>query len=330
MRVGKTDKAEESWGRVLIGGSQTRPPSHARSKTLTESHTDTVTPELVLDARAQLGEGPIWDADRGCLLFVDIMRGHVHAFDPEAGRDRVVEVGQPVGAIVPTVRRDWVIAARDGFFRLDPETGATSLIAHVELDDPQTRMNDGYVDARGRFWAGTMGMGGVRERGGLYRLDPDGGVTKHLVGVHISNGIDWSPDGRTMYYADTGLGRVDIFDFDEARGTLTNRRPFVTIHEDAGFPDGLVVDAEGGIWLALWEGGAVHRYRPDGSLDISVPMPVTLVTKCAFGGPDLTDLYITTAWIDLDADGRSREPLAGGLFRLRPRVSGRPVRKYAG
>lgn len=289
-----------------------------------------MTPELVLDARAQLGEGPIWDADRGRLLFVDIMRGHVHECDPVTGRDRAIDAGRPVSAIAPTVRGDWVIAARDGFYRLDPESGATSLIAHVERDDPQTRMNDGYVDARGRFWAGTMGMGGVRERGSLYRLDPDGQVTRHLMGVNISNGIDWSPDGRLMYYADTGVGRVDVFDFDEARGAIGNRRPFLVIPEDQGYPDGLVVDADGCVWLALWEGGAVHRYRPDGSLDISVPMPVTLVTKCAFGGPDLTDLYITTAWIDLDADGRTREPLAGGLFRLRPGVSGRPVRKYAG
>ena len=289
-----------------------------------------MTPELVLDAKAQLGEGPIWDADRARLLFVDIMRGHVHEFDPATGRDRVIEVGQPVGAIAPTERGDWVMAARDGFFRLELETGATSLIAHVERDDRETRMNDGNVDARGRFWAGTMGMGGVRERGSLYRLDPDGRVTRQLERVNISNGVDWSPDGRLMYYADTGIGRVDVFDFDEAQGALSNRRPFVTIPEDAGSPDGLVVDAEGGVWLALWEGGAVHRYRPDGELDVVVTMPVTLVTKGAFGGSDLADLYITTAWIDLDAAGRAREPLAGGLFRLRPGVRGRPVRKYAG
>jgi sugar lactone lactonase YvrE len=289
-----------------------------------------VTPELVLDAKAQLGEGPIWDADRARLLFVDIMRGHVHEFDPSTGHDRVVEVGQPVGAIAPTVRGDWVIAARDGFFRLDPETGTVTLIAHIEKDDSATRMNDGNVDARGRFWAGTMGMGGVRSRGSLYRLDPDGRVTRFLTGVHISNGIDWSPDGRVMYYADTGLGRVDALDFDEAQGAISNRRPFVTIQEDAGFPDGLVVDADGGVWVALWGGGAVHQYRPDGVLAGRVELPVSLVTKCAFGGPDLADLYITSAWIDLDAQGRAREPLAGGVFRVRPGVRGRPATAFAG
>ncbi len=289
-----------------------------------------MTPELALDVRAQLGEGPVWDADRSRLLFVDIMRGQVHEFDPTTGRDRVIDVGQPVGAVAATERGDWVIAARDGFFRMDPESGATVLIAHIEKDDPRTRMNDGYVDARGRFWAGTMGMNGVPERGSLYSLDAVGRVTRHVTGVHISNGIDWSLDGRVMYFADTGIGRVDAFDFDDATGTIANRRPFVTIPSSDGFPDGLVVDAEGAVWLALWEGGAVRRYLPDGTLDVEVCLPVTLVTKCAFGGTDLRDLYITTAWIDLDEDARAREPLAGGLFRFRPGVQGRAVRKYAG
>jgi len=290
----------------------------------------TPTPELVLDAHAELGEGPVWDAARDRLLFVDIMRGRVHEFDPASGRDRVVDVGQPVGAVTPTTHGDWVIAARDGFFRVDPATGRTSLIAHVERDDRQTRMNDGYVDARGRFWAGTMGMGGARERGSLYRLDPDGTVTRHVTGVTISNGLDWSPDGRVMYHADTGLGRVDVFDFDEASGAIANRRPFATIAEREGSPDGLVVDAEGGVWIALWEGGAVRRYRSDGSLDRVIPLPVSLVTKCAFGGRDLADLYVTTAWIDLDAEARARQPLAGGVFRLRPGVAGRAAVPFAG
>lgn len=264
------------------------------------------------------------------MLFVDIMRGHVHEFDPSTGRDRVVEVGQPIGAVTPTTRGDWVVAARDGFFRVDPATGRTTLIAHVERDDAATRMNDGYVDRRGRFWAGTMGMGGVRERGALYRLDPDGTVSKHLTGVTISNGIDWSLDGRVMYHTDTGAGRVDAFDFDEARGTISNRRAFVSLPDDEGSPDGLVVDREGGVWIAIWEGGAVRRYWPDGTLDRIVPLPVTLVTKCAFGGPELKDLYVTTAWIDLDPAQRAQQATAGGLFRIRSGVAGRAAAPFAG
>lgn len=286
--------------------------------------------ELILDVRAELGEGPVWDAARKRLLFVDIMRGHVHEFDPASGSDRVVAAAQPVGAVAPTERGDWIVAARDGFYRLDPVTAALTLVAPIEADDPTTRMNDGYVDARGRFWAGTMSTTSAGARGSLYRLDPDGEVTRVLSGVTISNGIDWSPDGQVMYYADTGIGRVDAFDFDESTGAIRGRRPFLAVTGADGSPDGLIVDAEGSVWIAFWNGSAVRRYRADGTLDVTVDLPVSRVTKCAFGGPELADLYITTASIGLDAAGRAAEPAAGGLFHVRPGVQGRPATRFAG
>jgi sugar lactone lactonase YvrE len=287
-------------------------------------------PELVLDLHADLLEGPVWDAARARLLFVDIMRGHVHEFDPATSRDRILDVGQPVGAVTPTSRGDWVVAAWRGFCRVDPETGRTSVIAEVEADRDDTRMNDGYVDPRGRLWAGTMSVVKAPEQGALYRLDPDGSVRQMLAPVTTSNGIDWSADGRLMYYVDTPTHRVDVFDFDADRGEIRNRRAFVTIPESAGRPDGLVVDAEGGIWLALFRGSAVHRYRPDGSLDLVIRFPVSLTTKPAFGGADLGDLFVTTASSALDASQRAAEPQAGGLFRLRPGVRGRPANLFAG
>jgi sugar lactone lactonase YvrE len=286
--------------------------------------------DLALDVCAELGEGPVWDDRRERLLFVDIMRGHVHEFDPATGRDRVIEVGQPVGALALAERGDWIVAAKDGFHRLDPDSGRVSLLASVEADSKETRMNDGAVDPAGRFWAGTMGMDSVSERGTLYRLDPDGSVHAMLAPVSISNGIDWSPDARLMYYVDTMTGRIDVFDFDLAAGAISNRRPFVSVPESEGWPDGLVVDAEGGVWLALWEGGGVRRYTPDGRLDRRIDLPVSLVTKPAFGGPALQDLYITSAWIELDPAGRAEEPAAGGLFRTRPGVGGTPARRFAG
>lgn len=286
--------------------------------------------DLALDVRAELGEGPIWDDRRRRLVFVDIMRGHVHEFDPATGADRVLEVGQPVGAVALAAKGDWILAAQDGFHRLDPDTGRMSVIAFVEADRPETRMNDGAVDARGRFWAGTMGMGGRRDCGTLYRLDPDGSVHAMLSPVSTSNGIDWSPDGRRMYYVDTPTGRVDVFDFDEATGAIANRRPFVEVPNADGRPDGLVVDEVGDVWLALWQGGAVRRYGSDGRLDRAVTLPASLTTKPAFGGPALEDLYVTSAWIGLDAAGRDAEPTAGGLFRLQPGVRGRPARRFAG
>lgn len=289
-----------------------------------------MTPELVLDARAQLGEGPIWDDRRQRLLFVDIMRGHVHEFDPVTKTDRTFEAGEPVGAVAPTTRGDWMLATKSGFSRLDPETGVVTRVASVEADRPETRMNDGCVDRQGRFWAGTMGMGGLLGRGALYRLDQNGSVTRVLSDISISNGIDWSPDDDHVYYVDTPTGRVDCFDFNAGRGTLHNRRPFVAIPPDAGWPDGLAVDEDGHVWVALWEGGAVHRYRPDGALEAVVRFPVTLTTKPAFGGPDLRDLYVTSAWIELDEDGRAQQPAAGGLFRVRMDVAGQRPRRFAG
>jgi len=289
-----------------------------------------VNPELALDIRAELGEGPVWDERRQKLLFVDIMRGHIHEFDPATGKDRVVEVGRPVGAVVIAERGDWIVAAKGGFFRVDPKTGKPSLIAAVEADLADNRMNDGYVDARGRFWAGSMSVSGGRERGSLYRLDPDGSVRRMLSRVSISNGLDWSPDGRTFYYTDLALSRVDRFDFDPIAGLLANRRPFVEFPLEIGYPDGLIVDAEGYVWVALWEGGSVHRYAPDGRLDLIIPIPASQTTKCAFGGPDYTDLYITTAWIGLDHDARESQPLAGGLFRVRPGMRGRRPNRFGG
>ncbi len=287
--------------------------------------------ELALDVRAELGEGPVWDDRRQRLLFVDIMRGHVHAFDPVTSDDRVLEVGQPVGTVTPTERGDYVIAAGDGFFRLDPDTGRVTPLAEVECDMPANRMNDGYCDPRGRFWAGTMAITPPRPPvGSLYRLDPDGSVTRVLGGVTISNGIDWSLDGTRMYYVDTRLSSIDVFDYDVERGEARNRRSLVTIAKASGYPDGLIVDAEGFLWLALWAGSAVHRYAPDGTLERVLKTPVTHPTKCAFGGPELADLYVTSAATELTPEERARQPQAGGLYRCRPGPRGRPARRFAG
>ncbi len=286
--------------------------------------------ELALDAHAELGEGPVWDNRRACLFWVDIMRGLVHAYDPATGIDRALDVGQPVGAAMPTVGDNLVLAVRDGFARLDLSTGAVRLVAPVEGDKPHQRMNDGNCDAAGRFWAGTMALDEQPGAGALYRLDPDGRVRTMLTGVTISNGLDWSGDGRVMFYADTGTGRVDCFDVDAATGEIGGRRPFVTVPPGSGAPDGLTIDADGGVWLALWGGGALHRYSPTGALETTVRLPVTHPTSCAFGGPDLRDLYVTTASIALDPAARTLQPHAGGLFRCRPGVAGRPAHRFGG
>jgi sugar lactone lactonase YvrE len=272
--------------------------------------------EVVPGVSTELGEGPVWDPARQCLWFVDIMRGHVHRLDPATGHDRIYELGQPVGAVACPAGGDLLCAVRDGFARLDPESGALTMVAAVEADNPRNRMNDGRLDARGRFWAGTMSMHRERGQGGLYRLDPDGTVTQHLSGVTTSNGIDWTRDNRRMYYIDTGEPRIDLFDFDLERGELSNRRPFVTIDPAEGKPDGLIVDDEDHVWVALWGGASVRRYAPDGTRVLTIPLPTPRTTKPAFGGPDGADLYVTSAFVNLTDAERAASPLAGSLFRI--------------
>jgi sugar lactone lactonase YvrE len=286
--------------------------------------------ELVLDARAELGEGPVWDTRAGVLVWVDILAGHVHRYDPATGADSVTEVGQPVGAVGLRESGGLVLAVRDGFALLDEDGSAPRLLAAVEREDLETRMNDGEVDPAGRFWAGTMELDGALGRGSLYRLDPGGTVTRVLADVSISNGLGWSPDERTLYYIDSPTQRIDAYDYHRSSGAISNRRTVVEIEAGDGLPDGLTVDAEGFLWVALWGGSTIRRYAPDGRLDHVVELPVSQVTSCAFGGSDLADLYVTSAWAGLEEQQRRAEPVAGGVFRLRPGVCGLPVRGFAG
>ncbi len=281
--------------------------------------------ELVLDAGAELAEGPSWLASRQQLLWVDIMAGRVHLFDPARGTGRAVEVGQPVGAAVPADDGRVALAIRDGFALLDLDDGGVEPVADVERELLGNRMNDGKCDSAGRFWAGTMVMDQRAGAGALYRLDARRHVQQMVAGVSISNGLGWSPDDRLMYYVDTPEGRIDVFDFDAAIGAIRNRRPFATI-DGPGQPDGLAVDAEGGIWVALWGGGRVVRFLPGGTIEGTIDVPVSQTSSCCFGGPDLRDLYITTAWQHLPRE--RREAHAGGLFRCRPGVAGQPTRAY--
>ena len=295
----------------------------------------TVTPELVLDARAELGEGPHLGRPtaRACSSSTSCAATSTSSI-PSTGRDRIVDVG-PARGRRRADRREatGIVGAPTGSFASIPSTGATTLIAHVEADLPDNRMNDGYVDARGRFWAGTMGMGGVRgARLALSTRSGRHGHTRMLTGVSISNGLDWSP-GRphVLLHRHWHSAASIVFDFDEVHRhdqqppSVRRRFPRTT-----DYPDGLIVDADGFVWVALWEGGAVQRYAPGRAArsDQCRCRPRS-TTKCAFGGPDLSDLYITTAWIGLDETGARAQPLAGGLFRMRPGVRGRPATRFA-
>ena len=286
------------------------------------------TPELLVDFRSFLGEGPVWDARIDRLVWVDILAGRLH-LTARDGATRTISLPSAVGSVVLRASGGWVAALADGFWSV-AQDGAVERLADVQSDRPDLRFNDGKCDPQGRFWAGTMALDHRAGAGALYRLDADLTVTKTVDDVAISNGLDWSLDGRTMYYVDTPTRRIDQFDFDPATGTISARRPFATIPPGDGSPDGLTVDAEGGIWVALWDGWVVRRYRPDGSFDREIRLPVSEVTCPVFGEPDLAEIYITSAWELLDDERHAREPLAGGLFQVRPGVRGRPASPFAG
>ncbi|MGB0113142.1 MAG: SMP-30/gluconolactonase/LRE family protein [Ilumatobacteraceae bacterium] len=274
--------------------------------------------EVVGDVRATLGEGPVWDERTGRVVWVDIVGCMVHSTHPGSGVTESTRLPSRVGAVAPRASGGWVAALQDGFWTIGE--GAPTRLAQVNTD-PNLRFNDGKCDPRGRFWAGTIAEDQSSGTAALHRLDPDGNVTRMLDGVTISNGLCWSADGTTMYYIDTPTGRVDAFAFEASSGEICDRRTVVSVPDGAGSPDGMTIDVEGGLWVAFWDGHVVRRYV-DGRLDREIRLPVARVTSCTFGGPDLDELYITTASDGLTARQRRAQPLAGALFRARPGVHG--------
>lgn len=276
-----------------------------------------VTPWSVTLGR--LTEGPRWHEERGELLWVDILGRQLHrgTLTPDGALDEVVTISidRHVGAVAPAVGGGYVLAAGTGFLFVD-EDGSIRELAQPEAGRTDVRMNDGACDPEGRFWAGTMAYDESPGAGVLYRLELDGSCTTVLTGLTIANGIGWSPDGRTMYLNDSGVGSVEAFGFDGDSGAISDRRTLVQIDPTDGAPDGLTVDEEGGIWVALWGGGAINRYAPDGSLLTSVRVPVDRPTSCAFGGPERTTLFVTTARAGLDDAARARQPHSGRVFSI--------------
>ncbi len=297
---------------------------------MTKDLQDSTQVEVAVAGPTETGEGPIWDDIAGELRWVDIPVGLIHRWRPGTTAVSTIVVGQPVSAVALRRTGGLVAAVRDGFALVDDESGTVELRRPVETDRPGNRMNDGKCDSAGRFWAGTMALDSRPGAGSLYRLDPDLTVTIVLTDVSVSNGLGWAPDDRTMYYVDSPERSIDAFDFDLERGLLTNRRRLAAIEAEAGMPDGLVVDSAGFVWVALWGGGAIRRYSPAGDLVDSIRLPATQLTSCTFGGPELRDLYVTSASGGLPADERRLQPHAGAIFRIRVDVPGIPAARFEG
>jgi sugar lactone lactonase YvrE len=282
----------------------------------------------VLEARDLLGEGPLWCPVEQALYWIDSSAPAIHRWAPESGATRTWAMPSVIGSMALRAGGGAVVALENGFAFVDFESGAVEPLLDPEAAQPGTRFNDGKCDRRGRFWAGTMDRAMAAPLGALYRLDPDLGCRPMVEGVTVANGLGWSPDDRTMYHTDSPARRIHAFDFDLEAGALSNRRVFVELAEGVGFPDGLTVDAEGFVWSAIWRGGRVERYAPDGRLERAVELPIKRPTSCIFGGPNLDRLYVTSA---SSRDGREPEPPpAGALFVIEAGVKGLPEPRFAG
>jgi sugar lactone lactonase YvrE len=290
--------------------------------------TRTLDAEIAVPAQCELAEGPVWDADRGLLRWVDIPRGQVHALDPVSGARSSFGTGQPVGTVGLTRDGGLILALAGGFALSGPAGQDLRPFGDFSVDRSVTRFNDGKPGPWGSFWAGTMA---VPEDSGypcsLYQLSADGDVTQLFGDVGLSNGLDWTDDRRVFYYSDSHTG-VDVFDTDPDTGALGARRRFTEV--SGGVPDGLTLDAEGCLWLAVWGSSELRRYTPDGRLDTVVKLPVTQVTSAAFGGADLSTLYITTARENFTPADLAAQPHAGDIFACTPGVTGRPPYLFGG
>jgi len=289
-----------------------------------------VSVEVFADLRADVGEAPHWDDLTDTLLFVDLTGGAVFRYDQSGVQLGSFFVGQEVGAVVPRRGGGLVLAVRDGIAVASDTGEGFEVTAPVERDIPGNRMNDAKCDPAGRLVAGTMAFDLSPHSAALYRVEPDWSFGQIARDVTQSNGIAWSPDGSRMYFIDSATQGIDVFDYDAGTGSAGNRRRLVTIDPADGIPDGMTTDDQGNLWVACFGGAAVRCFSPAGEQLDEVLFPVTQVTSCAFGGPGLADLYVTTAAYRLSPGQLNREPHAGATFACRPGAAGLLATSFAG
>lgn len=289
-----------------------------------------MTPDLLLDAKAECGESPVFDQATGRLWWTDIPARHLHCTDPATGQDQSFATPGRVGCFALARTGGLVVAMEHGMACFWPETGRLNMLAEPEADRPENRFNDGRCDRRGRFLASSMHEPRTIPQAALWQLDQGRGVRLLADHALVGNGLAFSPDSRRMYWSDSRRGRVFTFDYDLDDGAAWNRRLWLETDDSTGRPDGAAIDADGCYWSARFRGSRVIRFTPEGKVDREIMLPVSQVTMCAFGGPDLKTLFVTTARENLDAAALAKEPHAGGLFAVEAGVQGLPEPHFNG
>jgi sugar lactone lactonase YvrE len=274
--------------------------------------------DVVTKHHCLLGEGPVWDTKQKRIFWIDILKGEIQYFYPDSNEHRMCKLGQMLGAIAFKRSGGMIAALKGGFATIDLNNGTMQLISEVETDLPDNRFNDGKCDPAGRFWAGTMSISNTPNAGSLYVLEKDLTVNTKIIGVTCSNGMAWSPDHNTLYYIDTPTRNVVAYNYDVLNGNITNMRVVINIPKGKGYPDGMTIDNEGMLWVALWSGWNVIRYNPyTGKQLHQITLPVSQVTSCVFGGDTMEDLYITSAKVGLSEHELKAQQLAGSLFVIK-------------
>ena len=276
--------------------------------------------EVVGTVISLLGEGPLWDKKTSKIYWVDILNGRLHSHHPESKEQNTLTLGQLIGSFACSNSNKIIAALKEGIYWVDIQTGNKELIIDPEITLPNNRFNDGKCDPAGRFWAGTMSLTEEKELGSVYVMEQNTttqkiAAKKVISNTTISNGMAWSRDHKTFYFIDTPTFQIVAYDYDIANGEIKNKRVAVAIQSTEGFPDGMTIDTEGMLWVAHWGGWQVSRWNPaTGEKLASIKLPVAKITSCTFGGPQLTDLYISSARVGLSEQELAQQPLAGALF----------------
>ncbi len=275
-------------------------------------------PDVVVAHKCLLGEGPVWDAKRQVICWVDILNGEIHEYAPDQKKHQTIYVQQMIGSLAVCKNGNYLVALQNGFAYINRTTGELQMLSDPEAHLPGNRFNDGKCDPAGRFFAGTMALSEAPKAGGLYLLENNASHKKQLEEISISNGMAWSLDHQTFYYIDSPTYEVAAFDYDKSTGSICNKRIIIKVPQEDGCPDGMTIDSEGMLWIAHWNGWQVARWNPGtGEKLYHIPMPVAKITSCTFGGQSLEDLYITSASVDLTDGDLKMQPLAGSLFVVR-------------